>query len=221
MNLEATRDKLEEARFFLRYLDEAQNRPQSQTQTPFRYHLSAFLGATYSVGQYLQTEVVRAMRQQARTQVKNLSKQQAGKQYNILFWEWFTDLPPEKQSLWDSLMNNRGSEIHMERTKTVTKKKAIPSPLTRDFSYRSERSGAHVTPPPLVLLVSHQISPYHPDITEATKRELGFPAGTNAWTYVQEHHLKIAGALHDTVKACGDYVALFDGLISHFEKSAP
>jgi len=78
MNLEATRDRLEEARFFLRYLDEAQNRPQSQTQTPFRYHLSAFLGATYSVEQYLQTEVVRAMRQQARTRARNCQSSRQG-----------------------------------------------------------------------------------------------------------------------------------------------
>jgi len=41
MNLEETRDKNEEAKFFLRYLDETQNLRQSQTQTPFRYHVSA------------------------------------------------------------------------------------------------------------------------------------------------------------------------------------
>ena len=57
------RDKFEEAKFFLRYLDETQNQPQSDTQTLFRYHLSAFLGAAYSVEQYLQAAVVRAMRQ--------------------------------------------------------------------------------------------------------------------------------------------------------------
>jgi hypothetical protein len=128
MNPEATRDKLEEAKFFLRYLDEAQNLPQSQTQTPFRYYLSAFLGATYSVEQYLQTDVVRAMRQQVRTQVKKPSEQQAVKQYKKLFAEWFTALPQEKQALWDFLMNNRGSEIHVERTKTVTKEKAMFTP---------------------------------------------------------------------------------------------
>lgn len=65
----------------------------------FRYHLTAFLGAAYSVEQYLQAEVVRAMRQQARTQVKNLSEQQAEKQYKKLFVEWFTALPQEKQAL--------------------------------------------------------------------------------------------------------------------------
>ena len=63
MNLEAMRDKLEEARFFLHYLDETQNQPQSDKQTLFRYYLSAFVGAAHSVEQYLQTEVVRAMRQ--------------------------------------------------------------------------------------------------------------------------------------------------------------
>jgi len=96
MNLEATRDKLEEANFFLRYLDETQNQPQSDTQTLLRYYLSAFVGAAYSVEQYLQTEVVRAMRQQARTQSKKLSEQQAGKPYKKLFAKW--SLPCHKRS---------------------------------------------------------------------------------------------------------------------------
>lgn len=124
-------DKLEEARFFLRYLDEAQNRPKSQTQTPFRYYLSAFLGAAYSVEHYLRTEVAKAMRQQARRQ-----------NYKELFVEWFTALPQEKQALWDSLMNNRGSEIHVERTKTVTKEKAVSAgPISRPL--RLERNPAY------------------------------------------------------------------------------
>ena len=216
MNLEATRDKLEEARFFLRYLDEAQNRPQSQTQTPFRYHFSAFLGATYSVEQYLQTEVVRAMRQQARTQGNKLSKQQAGHRYNELFAEWFTALSQEKQALWDSLMNNRGREIHIERTKTVTKEKAMSTPLIPGFPYRSERSrafGAH-------YVMQQQVAAWYPEMADRIK-ELGPLSGTGIWTYIQEHHLDIGGAFQSTVKACGDYVALFNGLISHFEKPAP
>jgi hypothetical protein len=215
MNLEATRDKLEEARFFLRYLDEAQNRPQSQTQTPFRYHLSAFLGATYSVEQYLQTEVVRAMRQQARTQGKKLSKQQAGHRYNQLFAEWFTALSQEKQALWDSLMNNRGNEIHVERTKTVTKEKAISAgPISRPL--RPEHNPAYAAH----FMMQLQVAASYPEMADMIK-EVGLPSGTGIWTYIQEHHLEIAGVLHATVRACGDYVALSDSLISHFEKSVP
>jgi hypothetical protein len=143
MNLEATRDKLEEAKFFLRYLDETQNQPQSDTQTLFRYYLSAFVGAAYSVEQYLQTEVVRAMRQQARTQGKKLSEQQAGKPYKKLFAKWFTALPQEKQAFWLSFKSNRRSEIHVERTKTVTKEKAISAgPISRPL--RPERNPAYV-----------------------------------------------------------------------------
>lgn len=36
-----------------------------------------------------------------------------------------------------------------------------------------------------------------------------------------DHIIDIDGAFQSTVTACGDYVALFDGLISHFEKPAP
>jgi len=215
MNLEATRDKLEEARFFLRYLDEAQNRPQSQTQTLFRCYLSAFVGAAYSVEQYLQTEVVRAMRQQARTQGKKLSEQQAGKPHKKLFAEWFTALSQEKQAIWDSLMNNRGSEIHVERAKTVTKEKAISAgPISRPL--RPERNPAYAAH----YVMQLQVAASYPEMADMIK-ELGLPSGTGIWTYIQEHHLEIAGVLYATVKACGDYVALFDSLISHFEKSAP
>ncbi len=73
MNPEETRDKHEEAKFFLRYLDEAQNLPQPDTQTLFRYSLSAFLGTAYSM-------------------------QQAEKHYNKSFVEWFTALPLAKQA---------------------------------------------------------------------------------------------------------------------------
>jgi len=72
------------------------------------------------------------MRQRARTQGKKLSKKQAGHRYNELFAEWFTALPPGKQALWAFFWNNRGSEIHVERTKTVTKEKAISAgPISR------------------------------------------------------------------------------------------
>lgn len=129
-------------KLFFGYLEETQDLPQAQTQTPFRYHLSAFLGATYSVDQYLQTEVVSAMRQQARIQGKKLSDQQKGKHSNKLFVQWFTALPQEKQALWGFLMNNRGNEIHVERTKTVTKGTAMSTPLIEGFPYRSERNSA-------------------------------------------------------------------------------
>ena len=81
-------------------------------------------------------------RQQARTQGKKLSRQQAEKHDNKSFVEWFTVLPQEKQALWDFFWNNRGSEIHVERIQAVTKEKSMPTPLTQGFPYRSERSRA-------------------------------------------------------------------------------
>lgn len=43
-------------------------------------------------------------------------------------------------------MKNRGNEIHVERTKTVTKEKAMSTPIIHGVPYRSEHSrafGAH------------------------------------------------------------------------------
>ena len=78
MKLEDTKDKLEEARLFLRHLDAAQN--EQKANIPFRYCLSAFLNAAYGVQEYLKAEFIRALRQRARTQGKKLSGQQAEKQ---------------------------------------------------------------------------------------------------------------------------------------------
>jgi len=124
------------------------------------------------------------MRQQARTQGKKLSKKQASKHYNQLFVGWFTALPPEKQALWAFFWNNRGSEIHVERTKTVTKEMAMSTPLIPGFPYRSERSrafGAH-------YVVQQQVAAWYPEMADRIK-ELGPLSGTGIWTYIQEHHL--------------------------------
>lgn len=55
--------------------------------------------------------------------------------------EWFTALPQEKQALQGSLMKNRGNEIHVERTKTVTKEKAMSTPLIQGVLYSSSAVG--------------------------------------------------------------------------------
>ena len=71
-----------------------------------------------------------------------------------------------------------------------------------------------------LIVMQLQVAASYPEMADMIK-ELGLPAGTGIWTYIQEHHLDIGGVLQSTVKACGDYVALFAGFISHFEKPAP
>jgi len=83
-------------------------------------------------------------------------------------------------------------------------------------SLRPERNPAYAAH----YVMQRQVAASYPEMADMIK-ELGLPSGTGIWTYIQEHHLEIAGVLHATVKACGDYVALFDGFISHFEKPAP
>ena len=92
----------------------------------------------------------------------------------------------------------------------------MSTPLIPGFPYCSERSrafGAH-------YVMQQQVAAWYPEMVDRIK-ELGPLSGTGIWTYIQEHHLDIGGAFQSTVKACGDYVALFNGLISHFEKPAP
>lgn len=113
------------------------------------------------------------------------------------------------------MMKNRGSEIHVERTKTVTREKTISvGPISRPL--HPERNPAYAAHYRTQL----QVGASYPEMADRIK-ELGLPLGTGIWTYIQEHHLDIGGVFQSTVKACGDYVALFDSLINHFEKSVP
>ncbi len=213
MKLDGTKDKLEEVKFFLGHLEETQNKAQSPTQTPFRYYLSAFLGAAYSVEQCLQTEVVAALRDQARTQRKALSGQDARRLYGKRFAEWRAALPHPKLSLWDSMMDYRGGETHRaERTKTATQDKAVPI----DYARLAERGFAFAA----YYVMQQQAAFYYPEVAERAAKE-GLPFQTGAWTYIKEHHLEIGGVRIKTVKACEECVALLEGLVKYFEPLLP
>jgi len=214
VKLADTKDKLQEARVFLHYLDEAQH--EKPGSIPFRYCLSVFLNAAYGVQEYLRAEVIQAYRQQARTQGKNLSKNEPRQLYLQHRKQWISSLPEEKTTLWDSMIQKRERETHEKRVKTIPKEKAFPADFMQRFPYPSERRSAFVSH----YVMQQHVAAYYPEIADTIK-ELGLPAGTGVWTYIQEHHLEIGGALHQTVKACKDYVELLADLIAHFEQLAP
>lgn len=214
MKLIDTRDKLDEARIFLRYLDQAQY--DKPANIPFKYCLSAFLNATYGVREYLKAEFIGALRQQAPTHGKKLSKDEALKRYVQLLERWIGNLPPEKRALWDSMLRNRISETHKKRVNTVTKPKAVSiGPFLR-YPYGTERSFAFAAH----YVMQQQVAANYPGMANWIKGP-GLSSATGMWTEIQEHHSEIGGVFQSMAKGCTDYVALLDDLISHFEQSAP
>lgn len=214
MKLADTRDKLEEAQVFLRLLDKAQH--DKPASIPFRYCLSAFLNAAYGVQEYLRAEFIRTLREQACTQGKKLSRREPRILHTQRLEQWTSSLPQEKRALWDSMIENRDRETHENRVKTVTEPKAVSIKPAPRYPYGTEHSVAFAAQ----YMMLQQVAAYYPEMAETLAKER-LPLGTGAWREITERHLKIGKALHSTAKACGDYVALLDGLISHFEQSAP
>ena len=205
MKLEDTNDKLEEARLFLRYLDEAQN--ERKATIPFPYCLSAFLNAAYGVRQYLKAEFVRVRLEQARIQGKGLSEKEATQLYYQQVSKWRAALPKDKQKLWKSMGGFRNDEAHEKRVKTVATQKAVPSPYGT-----VEISNAFAAQ----YMMYQQVAAHYPEMAKTLAKE-GMLFGTGTYTYIQENHLEIGGELHSTVGLCKDYYNLLPSLIAHFE----
>ena len=213
MKLVDTRDKFEEAQVFLRCLDEAQH--DERARIPFRYCLSAFLSAAYGAREYLEAEFIRVQREQVRAHGQKLLKGvPPAKLYVQHHGQWIAKLSKGKLALWNTMIGNRESETHERRVKTVTKPKPVSVKPAPPFPYGTERTFAFAAH----YVMYQQVAAYYPDMAW---RENQLLLGTDVQAYLEEHHLEVAGVLQATVTACGDYVALLDSLISHFEQSVP
>ncbi len=196
MKLEGTKDKLEEARFFLRHLKAA------QPQIPFRFCLSAFLNAAYGVTTYLKAEIVAARRQQPRTQ----GKKPSGKQITELFYterdQWKEGLQ-DQQALWDKMEGHREADTHNERVKTSTKEKAVPQRIHGSYAF---------APQAMMLRYMAESSP------EIAEKE-GLRSETISWNYSEEHYPIGPVQQQSMVSDCTEYVDLLANLIAHFEQA--
>jgi len=220
MKLEDAKDKLEEARLFLRHLDAAQNEQTAQPPIPFRYCLSAFLNATYGVRQYLKAEFVLVRLEQAQRQGRPLPEEAEDAEARLYYQEvdkWVDTLLHDEQMLWRSMREFRNEESHEKRVPTVPRQKAVPLRSASRPQYGTvEISNAFAAQ----YMMYQQVAASYPEMAERLAKH-GPPFGTGAWSYITEHHLEVGKALQSTVTACGGYVVLLNSLISHFEQSAP
>jgi hypothetical protein len=212
VNLEKSRDKLEEARFFLRQLCQVPDVRTAENPNAVKYYFSAFLSAAYSVAEHLRTEVIGELRSQARaTSIKKDAKE------NYEHWQkqWYDALSDEERLSWKSLTEQagmRGKEVHVERTETVTKERTIVVDRLSSTRRSSEYEAYY--------LMRQQVAPFYPD-TKATKYEMGFPMTINLTAKVQELFAEIGGSQRAIAEICEQQVALLDRFVRHFEQLVP
>lgn len=205
METPRTLDKLEEARFFLWHLREENAKREhgpGSVQWPraFRFYLSAFLNAAYSVLEYLKRE--------AKTELKRgaTNKGQAKRRYDEWLEGWEAALPPDERQIWDHMEEQRGAETHWERAKTVIETKAV--------TYRTP--GEHRGHPAYYGTFFFGFPGDFGAALAEEKRKLGLPPWATVWWEAQVHHFEIEGERQDVVRTCERYMKLLEKLVSDF-----
>ena len=99
--------KLREAKHFLRHLQENAAAVVVHDSEEFDFYLSAFLNASWSVGQVLRTECLQ-------TDQSTPQKSQHRKWYDNWFAEWQKGLTKTQRSLWEFADGQRGVEVHQK-----------------------------------------------------------------------------------------------------------
>jgi hypothetical protein len=188
-----TEAKLAEAEFFLAHLREDasgthQARPPTSADA-FRFYLSAFMNAAYSVSQYLAFE--------AQT-IRGFAKS---------FEQWVNDLPTADNDLWQFMWAQRRWETHLRRTKTIVEKKAVP--------YRPRRGH----PAYYGGTFSFVPSPDFVDPWAEKRQKLGLQPWDTAWYEAQSHSFAIKGEQPGVVETCERYVTLLRKLVAEFKAS--
>jgi hypothetical protein len=212
MNFLPIHDKLAEASFFLRYLTHEQEKTTLQDrEDAFRFYLSAFLNAAYSVDQYLTRSAKVAL------QVCGAKKQESGKQakgkYDKWKDEWIKSLSTADKNVWKHMEDSRGGEVHLLRVTTLAEPTAVP---TDGYSTRNPYYYGFVHR-------SHFIAAIHAggdgvDSLTEEKRKLGLPGWCNAWTNVNKHYIFISGEKVGITDVCKKYYELLQNLVAYIER---
>lgn len=209
MDLSDVRDKLAEASFFVRHLRQEQDKTTLQRQGDgFRYYLSAFLNAFYSVREYLGKKADTALK--AGVCTKQKSNKRAKGKHKEWHHQWIEHLPPEDHAVWNFMKKKRGDEVHTRRVKTTKEMKAVPADdLSHSTSYRNYALYAAIAAP------GNEIG----DSLLEEKKKLSLPSWCNAWTYLDTHYVEIDGERVRVVEICEKCLVLLDKLIRDFEQA--
>jgi len=214
MNLLPVHDKLAEASFFLRHLTQVQEKTTLQSQEDaFRFYLSAFLNAAYSVCEYLELSAKALLKTDA------LKKKQSAKQgkakYEKWLSAWIANSSAADMAVWESMTTNRRREVHEIRVETIKEAKAVP---VDDFSTRTSYNYnfGHASRffPAIAVGGSEGVDPVSEE-----KRKLGLPLWCNAWTYTHEHHIMVGPNQVGVADVCSQYCLLLQKLIADFENA--
>lgn len=212
MNLLPVHDKLVEASFFLRHITQEQEKTTLQSrEDAFRFYLSAFLNAAYSVRQYLARSAKDALK------TSGAKKQESGKQAKAKYdkWEgeWIKNLSDTDKNVWELMGTNRRIEVHEIRVETIKEAKAVPAD---DFSTRNSYyyNFSHASR----FLAAITAGGEGVDPLTEEKRKLGLPGWCNAWTYAHKHHINICGEQVGVTAVCNQYYLLLQNLVADFER---
>ena len=208
MNLQETQDKLQESQFFLGHLQHAQGEQHSTNPSAFLYYLSAFLSASDSVQNYVETEVIRTLRRDAIAKGKKASRH-----FKESLKGWASRLSSDDQGFWRAMRKQRGKEVHVERTKTLVKQKELLMELLpHGYSEKARAFAAYY------VMQQHVAPFYYEQMTEAERQALRPPSGGNVIRYVQEHHVEIEGFSGAVVTICERYVRLLADFVQYFKE---
>ena len=113
--IDLTRDRLDEARFFLSKLQQhkaAQAQPRKPPPEHFRYYLSAFVNAARTVPWVLQSE--------------------EGEKYDAWIGSWEAKRTQEQQVLLSLITKMRNTSVHQGHIETTTRSEEVPIQTSPD-----------------------------------------------------------------------------------------
>jgi hypothetical protein len=136
MDTPQARFKLDEARFFRDRLANKDDKLLMREPGAFRFYLSAFLNACYSIVEKLEGEM---------TQQLDLGLERKwtieGGRFTKWLANWSSELGPEKGAVWKRMKLYRHDEVHRECAVAETKFVAVPRSEPRMLTRGSCRPG--------------------------------------------------------------------------------
>jgi hypothetical protein len=107
MDSPRARWKLDEARFFLGFLDDREDKLFEREPRAFNFFLSAFLNATYSVTEMVKIDLTQQLRKQGQ-------KGTGGALAANFLAEWEPSLGAKDREIWEWMPRQRGAEVQRE-----------------------------------------------------------------------------------------------------------
>jgi hypothetical protein len=204
MNFPRARWKLDEARFFLGFLDDMDDKLFERRPRAFNFLLSAFLNATYSVREMVDLELTQQLRKQGQ-------KGTGGVLAAKFLASWEAGLEPEDLKIWGWMPGQRHAEVHKKGVELHTAKKLEPVRRSPDYEYYAQ---GHYHPAYYMQMMS--VSPALLGIP--LEQQVQVPPGV--WREALMHEFKVGEERRQVVGVCDQYCGLLEQLILAAEEAA-